>query len=118
MQLIQWKDKQITIYPPNEPELDPTGDALTEELNYSYTNLVVYMYEPDVTIKMNEEFTVIERNGIDILRILDVNTSTAYITEVENAPDGEWWAEKYFYTPEDGYTLNEYWVDPRSIENL
>ena len=34
-----------------------------------------------------------------------------------DAPEGEWFGEKYFYTPEDGYTLNEYWVDPRSIDN-
>jgi len=116
MQLIQWKEKHITIHAPEEP--DPEGGSLTEDLNYSYNDLVVYMYEDNVEINIGDVFTIINVDGKDILRILDINTSTAYIRKNVEAPEGEWFGEKYFYTPEDGYTLNEYWVDPRSIENL
>ena len=115
MQLIQWKDKTITIPADNEP--NPDGDSLTEDLVYSYTNLVVYMYEDDVQINLNDDYTTIDYNGEQVLRILDINTETAYLTQNVDAPEGEWFGEKYFYTPEDGYTLNEYWVDPRSIDN-
>lgn len=116
MKLIQWKaPKDITIYPPKEPH--PDGNSLTEELNYSLANLVVYMYHDHININMGTDLTTIELGGEQIAKIMDVNTETAYITENVDAPEGEWFAEKYFYTPEDGYTLNEYWVDPRSIDN-
>lgn len=118
MQLIQWNEKNlITIYAPTEPEKDPTGMALTEDLNYSYENLVIYMFEDDVEIDMRDDLTVISVNGVETRIISDVKNDTAFITKNVKAPESEWFGEKFFYTKKDGFTLNEYWVDPRSIQN-
>lgn len=77
-------------------------------------NIAIYQFSDDTIIEIGNDKTVIkDASGQEQLIISDVNTfNINHFTSVDE-PSSEYFGYKWFYTEEDGWVLNEDWVDPR-----
>tara|TARA_B100000131_G_C17900857_1_gene526361 strand:- start:97 stop:501 length:405 start_codon:yes stop_codon:yes gene_type:complete len=126
MKMICDLSEDVTTYQYTEDEdgnrtdiLDENGNKIIDNVKKK-KNTVIYLFEDDVNILFNENNLVInpQLEDGDYHKIFDQTTTTnnAVLYEAIDYPEDEWLPRKYIYTSENGFILNDTWVDPRTIE--
>ncbi len=111
MKVITWNnDKPDDVTPEG---VNPNTDEVIPEIRKVQANIATYLLNDDDIVDMGETQTAITVNGQKII-ISDVNNTNSLLYEnVQDYPDVEWHGYKYYYTSENGWVLNNDWVDPR-----
>ena len=115
MKVITWNnDKPDDVTPEG---VNPNTDEVIPEIRKVQANIATYLLTDDAIVDMGETQTAITENGQKII-ISDVNNTNSLLYEdVNDYPDVEWHGYKYYYTSENGWVLNDDWVDPRVIDD-
>jgi len=111
MKVITWNnDKADDVTPEG---LDPETNAVIPEIRKVQANLALYFFSDDAVIEMNENQTAVTDLGQKMI-IADINDTNSLLYEdVNDYPESEWHGHKYYYTSDNGWVLNNDWVDPR-----
>lgn len=126
MKIICDLSEDVTTYQYTEDEegnrtdiLDENGNKIIDNVKKK-KNTVIYLFEDDLNILFNENSLVINSHleDGDYHKIFDQTTTTnnAVLYEAIDYPEDEWLPRKYIYTSDNGFILNDTWVDPRTIE--
>tara|TARA_B100000579_G_scaffold129653_1_gene104681 strand:- start:25598 stop:26002 length:405 start_codon:yes stop_codon:yes gene_type:complete len=126
MKIICDLNEDVTTYQYTEDEdgnrtdiLDENGNKIIDNVKKK-KNTVIYLFEDDLNILFNENNLVINSHleDGDYHKIFDQTTTTnnAVLYEAIDYPEDEWLPRKYIYTSDNGFILNDTWVDPRTIE--